>query len=193
MEEPQDAVASRHAGTGPSLGQTGTIVFLASDLMLFAGFFAAYFLLRSEASVWPAADVELDLPRAAIFTAVLLASSLTLQLGVTRFERSGDLTSLRRWSVVTAALGLAFLCNQLLEYAQLPFAADSHAYGSVYYGLTSLHAVHVAAGIGLLAYLAWRAAPGRALTEPVTSGVAYVWHLVDVVWVGVFATVFLIR
>jgi cytochrome c oxidase subunit III len=175
------------------LGQTGTVVFLASDLMLFSGFFAAYFFLRADATVWPPADVELDVTRAVVATAVLLASSVTLQVGIHRFERAGDLLALRRWTLVTALLGGLFLANQLLEYAQLPFGPSSHAYGSAYAGLTGLHAVHVAVGVALLVYLAVRATPVRSLTREVTAGLALVWHLVDLVWIGVFLTVFVIR
>ena len=187
------AAPRRSVGTTPSLGQTGTVVFLASDLMLFAAFFAAYFFLRSVAATWPATDAELDIIRTGAFTVVLLASSATLQLGVGRFERAGDLASLRRWTAVTVLLGAVFLANQLVEYAQLDFGVESHAYGSAYFGLTGLHAVHVAAGLGLLGYLAARATPGRALGPETTTSLAYVWHLVDVVWIGVFVTVYLVR
>ena len=65
----------RHRRPETSTGQFGVIVFLASDVMLFAPFFAAYFLLRSTNSPWPPEGADIDLPRALVFTIVLASSS----------------------------------------------------------------------------------------------------------------------
>ena len=92
-----------------STGTFGVIVFLASDVMLFAAFFAAYFLLRATDQPWPPADVELDMPRAAIFTAVLVASSFTLVASDRAAERPDGGPTVRRWLLVTILLGAAFL------------------------------------------------------------------------------------
>lgn len=177
-----------------STGQFGVVVFLASDVMLFAAFFAAYFLLRSTNETWPPEGVELDTARAAAATAVLVASSFTLIAG-DHAQQRGDRRMTQRWLIVTIALGGIFLVNQLAEYATLSFAASDHPYGSVYWGLTGLHSLHVAGGLAALALLFVRASRSRSLDEitPWANGISLFWHLVDIVWVGVFVTIWVIR
>ena len=193
-EEQQPPAVARPL-SARSTGQFGVIVFLASDVMLFAPFFAAYFLLRADNAPWPPADVDLDVLRAAIFTAVLVASSFTLAMSDRAGERVGGRREMRRWLLLTIALGLAFLVNQLLEYRSLDFGADSHPYGSSYVLLTGLHACHVTAGICAMALLFVRSVRGRD-RESVASwagGVSLFWHLVDVIWLFVFTTIWIIR
>jgi cytochrome c oxidase subunit 3 len=151
-------------------------------------------LLRSTNEPWPPAEVHLETVRSAVFTVVLVASSFTM-IAVDRAQERGDSRGMRRWLIVTIALGAGFLGNQLLEYATLDFSADDHSYGSIYWGLTGLHALHVTAGLTLLALLFIRAARARAVVEvaPWTTGVSLFWHLVDVVWVAVFVTIWVIR
>ncbi len=193
-EEQQPPAAARPL-SARSTGQFGIIVFLASDVMLFAPFFAAYFLLRADNQPWPPVDVELDVPRAAIFTAVLVLSSFTLVASDRAGERIGGRAQQRRWLLVTMALGLAFLINQVLEYQTLDFTADSHPYGSAYFLLTGLHACHVTAGICAMGLLFVRTVRGRD-RESVASwagGVSLFWHLVDIIWVFVFTTIWIIQ
>jgi len=177
-----------------STGQFGVIVFLASDVMLFASFFAAYFLLRSTNQPWPPDGVELDVARAAIATAVLVASSFTLVVA-DRAQERGDRLTMQRWLLATSVLGGAFLANQIVEYSSLSFAASDHPYGSVYWGLTGLHSLHVMSGLALLGLLYVRASRTPSLDEitPWANGISLFWHLVDVVWVGVFTTIWIIR
>lgn len=177
-----------------STGQFGVIVFLASDLMLFAPFFAAYFLLRATNDPWPAEGVHIDVWRAAIATIVLVSSSFTM-IAVDRAQERADAVAMRRWLVATIGLGGIFLANQIIEYAQLSFGPDDHPYGSIYWGLTGLHAMHVTAGLCLLGLLFVRAARSRSIDEvsPWTNGVSLFWHLVDLVWIGVFVTVWVIQ
>ncbi len=177
-----------------STGQFGVIVFLASDVMLFAPFFAAYFLLRAGNQPWPPEGVELDTLRAGIFTAVLVASSFTL-VASDRAAEHGAAQHQRRWLLITIGLGAAFLANQLAEYATLTFGADDHTYGSVYWVLTGLHGAHVTAGLVAMALLFLRSARSRspAAIATWTGGVSLFWHLVDVIWLFVFATIWVIR
>lgn len=175
-------------------GQFGVIVFLASDIMLFAPFFAAYFLLRATNTLWPPPGVELTLPRAATATAVLIVSSFTL-INADRALARGDGRSMRRWLIATMVLGAMFLTNQIAEYVTLSFRADDHPYGSVYWGLTGLHAAHVTAGLCVLGLLYIRVARTRSIDEihPWANGISMFWHLVDIVWIGVFITIWIIR
>jgi cytochrome c oxidase subunit 3 len=193
MTAASGTVASNRA-EARSTGQFGVIVFLASDVMLFASFFAAYFLLRSTNSPWPAEGVELDLPRALVFTIVLFSSSFSL-VAADRARERGDRRSMKRWLIVTIALGAAFLTNQILEYTTLSFRADDSPYGSIYWGLTGLHTMHVTAGLIVLALLHVRASRSRhlAYVHPWAGGASLFWHLVDVLWLAVFTTIWIIR
>jgi cytochrome c oxidase subunit 3 len=192
--EPGTLNAQVHPPPARSTGQFGVIVFLASDVMLFAPFFAAYFLLRSTNQPWPPDGVELEVWRAGLATAVLVTSSFTLLAADRAHERS-DRTGMQRWLLVTIALGGLFLANQFAEYATLSFSASDHPYGSIYWGLTGLHSAHVAGGLGALALLFVRAARTPSLDEISSwaGGVSLFWHLVDIIWLGVFMTIWIIR
>ena len=159
--------------------QFGVVVFLASDIMLFAPFFAAYFLLRENNPPWPPDGVDLDVARAALATAALVASSFTL----VRFEHLGARGSsqARPWLLVTIAL--------------VDFGASDHTYGSIFWLLTGLHAVHVTVGLGALALLYVRATRARSFEAMATwtNGISLFWHLVDVLWLFVFSTIWLLQ
>jgi cytochrome c oxidase subunit 3 len=157
-----------------STAQFGVIVFLASDVMLFAPFFAAYFLLRADNQPWPPDGVDLDVHRAG--------------------ERPGGARAMRNWLLVTIVLGAVFVTNQLLEYRALDFAADT-PYGSIYYLVTGLHGLHVTVGIAAMALLFVRAVRAADRHDVATwaGGVSLFWHLVDVIWVFVFSMIWLLQ
>jgi len=172
----------------------GTIVFLASELVFFGGLFAAYFTLRSQTSPWPPSGVELDVARPSLATALLILSSFTFVAGL-RGARAGRLASLRRWIVVTILLALAFLGLQLLDWVQAGFSVSSHAYGTMVYAMTGFHGLHVIAGVLLMLVVLGRMAQGAYHDGNVDGpeAVGYYWHFVDVVWIGLYATIFLLR
>ncbi len=172
----------------------GMIVFLASDVMLFAAFFAAYFLLRSVNDVWPTSAANLDTIRAGAATVVLVASSFTF-LAADRSLSAGAIDRYRRRLLLTLALGVGFLGNQFLDYRSLEFEPATDAYGSVYWMLTGLHAIHVSAGLLAIGLLVIRS---NRVSEPHRLGswngaISSFWHLVDVVWVAVFLTIWVVR
>ena len=171
----------------------GTMVWLASELMFFSGLFAAWFALRAASEEWPPEDVELNVGRGAAFTVLLLLSSVTMQLAVWAVER-GDVPRARRWILASAALAVVFLGNQASEWLSLEFTPSTHAFGSIFYLLTGFHGIHVLGGVlAMGALLARLTAPvPDPANVPVVQVVGYYWHFVDVVWVAVFATVFLV-
>jgi cytochrome c oxidase subunit III len=172
----------------------GTVVWLASELMFFSGLFGAYFALRAAtAGPWPPPDVELDRVVSGLFTGLLVASSGTVQLAVRALAR-GRRSAFRRWLVVTVALAAAFLANQAHEWLTLDFSISSHPYGSAFYVMTGFHGLHVAGGMLAMAVLVGRASwPGFGPAEtPAVEVVSYYWHFVDVVWVALWATLFLL-
>jgi cytochrome c oxidase subunit 3 len=172
----------------------GVVVWLASELMFFAGLFAAYFTLRSTATRWPPEGVELTTGRTAIATAVLVASSFTMH-GAVKAAQRADRRRAITWLAITAVLGAAFLSNQALEYAQANFRISSHAYGSAFYLMTGFHGLHVLGGLLFMGAVAG-AIGGQTSRIPPASTVevcGYYWHFVDVVWVAMFTTIYLLR
>ena len=189
---PTEREAPRTAA--PSLLRIGMVVWLASELMFFSGLFAAYFFLRGGEHEWPPEGVELDALRAGIFTALLVASSGTIHLAGHRAE-AGDERGTRLWTIATILMGAAFLANQGAEYAAATFSLTDHAYGSLFYLMTGFHGAHVLGGLFLLgATLA--VATGRKSRAPLADTMSvgtFYWHFVDVVWVAMYATIFLVR
>ena len=186
------AVSPATGTRGPTPLGVGVVVWLASELMFFSGLFAAWFTLRAINDRWPPDGVELDVPRTALATIVLLASSVTMHVAVGRGKRA-DRAGAVRWLAVTATLGALFLANQVSEYVDLGFSISDHAYGSIFFLLTGFHGLHVFGGLLLMgAVAATIAGDSRAPSGPPVEVCAAYWHFVDAVWVGVFATVYLL-
>ncbi len=182
----------------PSMVSVGTIVWLGSELMFFAALFAIYFTLRSVAPEWPPSDVNLNVPFSAANTTVLVLSSVTCQLGVFAAER-GDVNKLRFWFTITFTMGAIFIAGQVYEYAALVhegMTLSAHPYGSIFYVATGFHGLHVTGGlIAFLivlgrTFLARRFTHNQAVSAIVVS---YYWHFVDVVWIALYGTIYLIR
>jgi cytochrome c oxidase subunit 3 len=179
--------------TNLSTLSVGVVVWLASELMFFAGLFAAWFTLRSVNDVWPPEGVELATARTAVATLVLIASSGTMHLAV-EAARHDDRRRASTWLGITALMGAIFLSNQAWEYAEASFQIDDHAYGSIFYLMTGFHGLHVIGGLIFMGAVA--AAIAGKSKAPVRSTVevcAYYWHFVDVVWVAMFTTVYVLR
>ncbi|HEX2119658.1 MAG TPA: cytochrome c oxidase subunit 3 [Acidimicrobiales bacterium] len=173
----------------------GTVVWLASELMFFSGLFAAYFTLRATArGDWPPADVHLEVVTSGLFTLGLVLSSGTMQLAV-RAIAAGRRAAFRGWLVVTLVLAAAFIGNQVHEWSSLDFSVSSHAFGSAFYVMTGFHGMHVMGGMLAMVLLLGRAGNRRFGPEdvPAVEVVSYYWHFVDVVWIGMWATLFLLR
>jgi cytochrome c oxidase subunit 3 len=188
----------------------GTVVWLSSELMFFAGLFAMYFTLRSTSGeMWAMETEKLNVPFALINTIILVSSSVTCQFGVFAAERlqprrTGGLFSIGRWGMVewfllTFVLGGIFVAVQGYEYAQLVsegVALSSNSYGSAFYITTGFHGLHVLGGlIAFLliigrAYAARRFGHFEATSAIVTS---YYWHFVDVVWIGLFIIIYFLK
>jgi cytochrome c oxidase subunit 3 len=150
--------------------------------------------LRSSNQTWPPAGVDLNTARASLATVVLLSSSLTMHLAVRSADR-GDRAGALRWLYATFLLGTAFVVNLGSEWAGNDFSISSHAYGSIYYLLTGFHGLHLVGGLVLMlvsAVVVSGTDPKLPLGPTFTIS-AYYWHFVDVVWIGVFFTVFVVK
>jgi cytochrome c oxidase subunit III len=188
-----------HSLNRPNLVSIGTIVWLSSELMFFAGLFAIYFTARAQnVGEWPPAPTELDVPYALIVTIVLVASSFTCQFGVFAAER-GDVFGLRRWYLLTLLMGAFFVAGQVNEYHTLvthhETTISSSAYGTVFYMATGFHGLHVTGGLIAFVYLLIRTRLSKFTPAQATAAivVSYYWHFVDVVWIGLFAVIYFIR
>ncbi|HLM63460.1 MAG TPA: heme-copper oxidase subunit III [Acidimicrobiales bacterium] len=176
----------------PSTLGVGVVVWLASELMFFSGLFGAYFTLRSINDPWPPEGVELETLRTALATAVLVASSGTIHFAVVAARRE-DRRGAIRWLGITAVLGTLFIANQATEYVQADFRIDSNAYGSMFYLMTGFHGLHVIGGLVFMAAAAAAiAGRSRAPTHQTVEVCSYYWHFVDVVWVAMFSTLYLL-
>jgi cytochrome c oxidase subunit 3 len=189
----------------------GTIVWLSSELMFFAGLFAMYFTIRSvEPRLWDTSTEVLNVPFATINTIILVISSVWCQLGVHAAEHGkahrGDASLLavsswgmREWYVLTYIFGAIFVSGQVLEYSELVhegITLSSTAYGSVFYLTTGFHALHVTGGLLAFLLIIGRTFTTRHYSHAQAAGAvvtSYYWHFVDVVWVGLFATIYLIK
>ena len=126
---------------------------------------------------------------------MLVLSSVTCQLGVFAAER-GDVYGLRRWFVITFIMGAVFVAGQSYEYfVENDFSISSNSYGSVYYITTGFHALHVTGGLVAFILLLARTTFGRFTPDQATSAivVSYYWHFVDVVWIALYATIYILQ
>jgi cytochrome c oxidase subunit III len=189
-----------HSLNRPNLVSVGTIVWLSSELMFFAGLFAIYFTARAQNPPdlpWPPPPTHLNVPYALVVTIILVASSFTCQFGVFAAER-GDVFGLRRWYLLTLLMGTAFVVGQGYEYYQLVHEGttlSSDAYGTVFYLATGFHGLHVTGGLIAFVYLLIRTKLSKFTPQQATAAivVSYYWHFVDVVWIGLFTVIYFIR
>ncbi|HEV2784056.1 MAG TPA: heme-copper oxidase subunit III [Actinophytocola sp.] len=176
----------------------GTIIWLSSELMFFAGLFAMFFTVKAQnAGPWPPPDdAVLNRPYALVVTIVLVASSFTCQMGVFAAEK-GDVFGLRRWYVLTLIMGTFFVLGQANEYRSLieeGTTIPDSAYATVFYMTTGFHGLHVTGGLVAFVFLLWRTKLSKFTPAQATSAivVSYYWHFVDVVWIGLFTVIYFI-
>jgi cytochrome c oxidase subunit 3 len=195
--EAEAEAAIAHGASGMPTALVGMLLFIASEVMFFGGLFATYFNARASATgTWapPEGAHELDLPLAAVLTAILVSSSFTMQFGVWAIRR-GDIGKLRMWTAITLGLGVLFLAGQLYDYSTLGFGIADGVFGTVFYTLTGFHGAHVFGGVVGLTIVLARALRGQfsARNHVAVEAVSMYWHFVDVVWIGVFSTIYLLR
>jgi cytochrome c oxidase subunit 3 len=192
-----------HSLTRPNIVSVGTIVWLSSELMFFAGLFAMYFTVRSwHPGDWPmhlpsGEKIEPDVPYALPFTIILVASSFTCQWGVFAAEK-GDVFKLRRWFTLTFLMGLTFVVGQGIEFAMEVHKGNTISatgYGSVFFIPVGFHGLHVVGGLLAFIYFLIRTSLAKFTPAQATAAivVSYYWHFVDVVWIGLFGVIYIIQ
>jgi cytochrome c oxidase subunit 3 len=184
--------ANRSSRVEPQL--LGMLLFIISEVMVFGAFFTAYFFIRVvNGDDWPAAGTELPKYIAGMNTLILLSSSVTMHWAL-ECAKSGNRFGLKAGILTTFGLGATFLFIQINEYVHIGFAPSDSAQGSVFYGLTGLHGAHVFVGLTLLMMVTVRAFKGHFTPEE-HRGVevpGIYWHFVDVMWVIVYVSVYII-
>ena len=172
------------------------LLFIASEIMLFGSFFTTYFFVRvvNNAPEWPPPPFHLPVFVAGVNTVILLTSSFTMHWSLQAIKR-GNRAGLQAGLVLTLALGLTFLLTQAREYSRIGFAPHDGAFASVFYGLTGLHGAHVLRRFDV-AHVRHDARLPRPFHGPgAHRGVeipGIYWHFVDVMWIVVYTTVYIL-
>ena len=169
-------------------------LFIASEIMLFGSFFTAYFFVRIVNGVpWPTPPYELPVFVATINTFILMTSSATMHWATVSIKR-GNVWGMRAGLLLTFLMGFAFLISQLYEYMRAGFNTSDGAFPTIFFCLTGLHGCHVFVGLTILAFMTIRAFRGHFSPEE-HRGVevpGIYWHFVDVMWIVVFTTVYIL-
>jgi len=189
---------------GPSNEYLGIVLFIVSEAVMFGAFFAQYFYNRVLAPEWPnpiglppGFERVPAFPLPVVLTVLLVASGFTAHNAQTAIRRD-DRDAFQGWLIVTILLGAGFLAGQAYEYTLLifreGFSISSGIYGSVFFSLTGLHGLHVTVGVLVLTGVLIRAFMGHFSSRShfgVEGSVLY-WHFVDVVWLALYATLYLL-
>jgi cytochrome c oxidase subunit 3 len=180
----------------------GMILFIASEVMFFAGWFWAFFdfsLFPSELAEviggqWPPKEIEavlnpFDLPL--LNTMILLCSGTTVTWAHHCLIH-GDRDGLKKGLWATVLLGLTFTAIQAYEYAHAPFPFGTNTYGSIFYMATGFHGFHVIIGTIFLIVCLKRAYNGDFTPRQHFGfeAAAWYWHFVDVVWLFLFVCIY---
>jgi cytochrome c oxidase subunit III len=187
----------------------GMWVFLVTEVMFFGGLFLAYIVYRTTyPEAWEKSSQELNVILGAVNTAVLICSSLTMVLAVRSAQigsRRGQIVNL----ILTMMFGSTFLVVKYFEYAakfehhlvpgphfgpQPPLPFGSEIFFSLYFIMTGIHALHMVAGLGLMAtmlVMAWRGRFTPDYYGPIEVSGLY-WHFVDIVWIFLFPLLYLL-
>jgi cytochrome c oxidase subunit III len=214
---PEAHAAETHGSGGIGTPVLGMLLFITSEVMFFAGLFAAYFTIRAgytepqggaAVHVWPPSNFA-DLLNPFEFTTktgqlnlilfatiILVLSSFTCQIGVNAIKR-GDRTAFMRAFAVTLVLGITFLLMQAFDYSVLiseGLSMGSTTFGTTYFTLTGFHGAHVFGGVLMLGVVAYRGQAGQfsAKHHDMVEAASWYWHFVDVVWIILFSILYLL-
>jgi cytochrome c oxidase subunit III len=172
-------------------------LFIIADTMTFAACLVAYGFLRNGAPDWPRPFHSIT--NVALMTFILLTSSLTMLIGL-RAAKAGDKAGAFRWTMITAALGIAFALLHIREWFGLidegmtmfknPWGTG--LFGASFFSITGLHLTHVVSGIIALFAVGVRYRSGRYNSDDIEILGLY-WHFVDLVWMFVVPLVYLLN
>ncbi|MEO9223456.1 MAG: cytochrome c oxidase subunit 3 [Acidimicrobiales bacterium] len=193
--EPRISVNPTSIGRKP-LGWWGIVMLIVTEGTIFALLLFANFYLRANNHPWPPPGVEKPkLLISGIRSFILWGSSIPAVLAE-RALRRNNLRRFRTMIVITLVMATIFMAGHIQEYIEVSrkLTPTSNAYGSSFFTITGLHAIHLLIGMVVLGYLLvqslrGRYDPGRSRTG-VTCGILY-WHFVDAVWLAVYPSLYL--
>ncbi|MDX1888927.1 cytochrome c oxidase subunit 3 [Mycolicibacterium sp. 050158] len=196
--DPPDAPRTRKAApAGHIPGEAGLWIFLLGDMTLFAAIMLVFLWdRRAQPEAFTESAHQLLRPVGAVNTLVLLLSSY-LVVRALAAHRTADLIRARRLVVGATGCAAVFVALKAVEYTSEISAGHTPASGTFftfYFVLTGLHLLHVVIGSALL--LGWRGVLARqrpwAKAQGLAEGIACYWHMVDLLWVAIFAIVYLV-
>lgn len=174
----------------------GVWVFLMSDLVIFGLLFATFIIMQEARAGGPGPSELYDPRSIAMQTALLLASSVTYGLASLSMKHGSRAAAAALWLAVTAALGAGFLYLEVKDFIRMVGEGglpQRSGYLSALWALVGLHGLHLAAGLlwisVMLALIAARGLSDRVKSRLLLLGLY--WHFLDLVWIGIFSTVFL--
>jgi cytochrome c oxidase subunit III len=189
-----DMATDERAVRGTSSPVVGMVLFVASEAMFFATFFAIYAMGYSSSATWPPKNIELPpLALPSVVTGLMVASSFFLQRGV-RAIRKGNARGLTLWLGGTLALGVAFIALQVYAYGDVNFGIRAGLYASLFYVMTGVALAHVVGGVVFLGMVLMRSATGHLAMvrhEPAEAAAIY-WNFVVVVSVVLYVAFYLL-
>ncbi len=147
--------SEHHAEHHPDLRVWGLLTFLASESLMFGGFFATYLFFRGITPVWPPEGTEVELFLPTINTIILVSSSFVIHLGDVAIKKN-DVKGMRFWYGITAIMGAIFLVGQIYEYANLGYGLTTNVFANCFYLMTGFHGLHVFVGLLLILGVLWR-------------------------------------
>jgi len=186
-----EVLAASYAAAGPRNRRMAMRLAIVAEALFFAGLVAAVWQIRRGATVWPPAGAPLpDRTLLVVNTAVLLASAVTVWLGLRGFER-GRVRAGLAWTGATVALGVGFLYGQWQEFVHMGgWQAGTDLFAPLFNILSGFHAAHVFAGLVLLVVTLAFGLGGRISAEShlVARLGAWFWWLVAAVWLVLLAS-----
>jgi cytochrome c oxidase subunit III len=186
--------SEHHEEHHPDLRVLGLLTFLASESLMFGGFFATFLFFRGITDVWPPKETEVELLLPTINTIILVSSSFVIHLGDMAIKKN-NVKGMRFWYIVTAIMGAIFLAGQVYEYATLGYGLTTNVFANCFYIMTGFHGLHVFVGLLLILAVVWRSQqPGlyTASKHTFIEMAEIYWHFVDIIWIVLFTLVYIL-
>ena len=188
-----DGTAAHHEGH-EDLRVWGLVTFLASESLMFGGFFATYLFFRGINAQWPPEGTEVELLVPAINTIILVSSSFVIHMGDSAIKKN-NVGGLRLWYGVTFLMGAIFLGGQVYEYMTLGYGLTTNVFANCFYLLTGFHGLHVFVGLLLILGVMWRSRRDGHYNDSKHTGVEMAeiyWHFVDIIWIVLFSLIYIL-
>ncbi len=183
-----------HHEDHPDLRVWGLVTFLASESLMFGGFFATYLIFMSSNQVWPPEGTEVELLVPAINTVILVSSSFVINMGTKAIKEDRN-SGLQLWFVMTALMGALFLGGQVYEYLTLGYGLTTNIFANCFYLMTGFHGLHVFVGILMILWVLWRSRLQGNYSAGKHEGVEVAeiyWHFVDIIWIILFTLLYVL-